>query len=570
MRVGLYARVSTEQQGIRGSIGSQLEALRAWAVQDAHAVVGEFTDDGYSGATLNRPGLDALRDGAEQGTLDAVLCLTPDRLARAYAYQVLVMDELQRHGVRVLFRDAPELVDDSEVRLLTQVQGVIAEYERAKIAERCRRGRLFRARAGEPVDAKVAYGYRRVARTATSPARLEVFEPEAEVVRRIFDDYVAGGHSMRRICWRLHEAGILSPTGRRVWTHPVITKVLHSTTYVGTLYANRYEYTPRSAGGRRRKRLRPPTEWITIPVPAIVTQDVFDAAQRITHVNWKFSPRRVAPGHGLLRGLVRCGHCNLSCTCTAVRNSSSGHLPHHYYICPRRDALRAGGEDRRCRAPSIRAAGLDDFVFEQVRDALLRPQVLLDAESALAARAPAPDDELVATQLGRLTRRLASAAAERGRLVDLFQAGLIPRGELDRRVRLVDERHRQLDAECSSLREQRHELARGHQLHDRVGRFADQVLGCLDHLDFDQRQRLLRLVIEDVRVTGATVEIRMRIPLDDPSDPGLAGPPTPSGRRPSGVSTNDGLRSLTAVEAPRATRSVAHTGPAERLHGWGA
>src|SRR5260370_16457945 len=127
--------VSTEQQEIRGSIGSQLEALRAWAALDAHEVVGEFTDDGYSGATLNRPGLDALRDGAEQGTVDAVLCLTPDRLARAYAYQVLVMDELQRHGVRVLFRDPPELPDDSELRLLTPLQRVIPEYDRAHIPQ---------------------------------------------------------------------------------------------------------------------------------------------------------------------------------------------------------------------------------------------------------------------------------------------------------------------------------------------------------------------------------------------------------------------------------------------------
>jgi site-specific DNA recombinase len=551
MRVGLYARVSTEQQEIRGSIGSQLEALRAWAAQDAHQVVGEFTDDGYSGATLNRPGLDALRDSAEQGIVDAVLCLTPDRLARAYAYQVLVMDELQRHGVRVLFRDAPELADDSEVRLLTQVQGVIAEYERAKIAERCRRGRLFRARAGEPVDAKVAYGYRRVARTATAPARLEVFEPEAEVVRRIFDDYVAGGHSMRRICWRLHEAGILSPAGKRVWTHPSITKILHNTTYVGILHANRHEHTPRSAGGRRRKRLRPEAEWIAIPVPAIVAQDVFDAAQRITHANWKLSPRRVAPGHWLLRGLVRCGHCNMSCTCAASRRST-GSPQYHYYICPRRDALRAGGEELRCRAPGIHGGRLDDFVFAQVREALLRPEVLLQAESALATRRPAPDDELIADQLGRLTRRLDAAGAERGRLVDLFQTGLIPRAELDRRVRLVDERSRQLEAERASLQAQRQELAHGQRLRARVGRFADQVLESLDGLDFEQRQRLMRLLIEEVRVTAATIEIRLRIPLDDPPDRGPGRQPTtPPSARPNRLSTNDGLRSLALVPGAR-------------------
>src|SRR5215831_8932681 len=176
MKVALYARVSSEAQEARGTIGSQLEVLRARVAAEGHELVAEFCDDGYSGARLNRPGLDALRDQAEAGAFDAVWCLSPDRLARAYAYQVLVLDELEQLGVRVLFSDAPALDDDPQARLLTQVQGVIAEYERCKIAERNRRGRLFRARAGEMVTWKAPYGYRRVPRDATGPARLEVFK----------------------------------------------------------------------------------------------------------------------------------------------------------------------------------------------------------------------------------------------------------------------------------------------------------------------------------------------------------------------------------------------------------
>jgi site-specific DNA recombinase len=130
MKVALYARVSSEAQEARGTIGSQLEVLRARVAAEGHELVAEFCDDGYSGARLNRPGLDALRDQAETGAFDVVWCLSPDRLARAYAYQVLVLDELEQFGVRVLFADAPALDDDPQARLLTQVQGVIAEYER--------------------------------------------------------------------------------------------------------------------------------------------------------------------------------------------------------------------------------------------------------------------------------------------------------------------------------------------------------------------------------------------------------------------------------------------------------
>jgi site-specific DNA recombinase len=140
MRVALYARVSTEAQQVRGTIAAQLDALRARAAGEGDQVVAEFCDEGYSGARLDRPGLDGLRDAAEAGVFEMVWCLSPDRLARAYAWQVLVLDELARLGVVVRFADAPALDDGPQARLLTQVQGVIAEYERAKIAERYRSG----------------------------------------------------------------------------------------------------------------------------------------------------------------------------------------------------------------------------------------------------------------------------------------------------------------------------------------------------------------------------------------------------------------------------------------------
>jgi site-specific DNA recombinase len=199
MRVALYARVSTESQHARGTIGSQLAVLRERVAGEGDEPVAEFCDDGHSGARLDRPGLDALRDAAEAGLIERVWCLSPDRLARVYAYQVIVLDELARHGVSVRFTDAPPIDDDPQAKLLTQVQGVIAEYERAKIAERYRRGKLFRSRSGEVLAWRTPYGYRRQPRDAHGPARLVVFEPEAAVVRRIFDDYAHGGHSLREI-----------------------------------------------------------------------------------------------------------------------------------------------------------------------------------------------------------------------------------------------------------------------------------------------------------------------------------------------------------------------------------
>src|ERR1700677_2582956 len=121
MRVAIYARVSTENQETRGTIGSQLATLRTRVAAAQDDLVGEFVDDGYSGARLDRPGLDALRDAAEAGSVEVVWCLSPDRLARSYAYQILILEELARYNVSVRFADAPPL-DDPQGRLLVQIQ----------------------------------------------------------------------------------------------------------------------------------------------------------------------------------------------------------------------------------------------------------------------------------------------------------------------------------------------------------------------------------------------------------------------------------------------------------------
>ena len=299
MKVALYARVSSEAQQARGTIGSQLELLRARVTAEGHELVAEFCDDGYSGARLDRPGLDALRDQAEAGAFDAIWCLSPDRLARAYAYQVLILDELEQFGVRVLFSDAPPLDDDPQARLLTQVQGVIAEYERAKISERNRRGRLFRARAGEIVTWKAPDGYRRVPRDATGPARLVVFEPEAAVVRRVYDDYVNGGLSIRHIMRALNTEQIPTPTGKAEWWHSTLCRILTNEAYVGRVYFNQTETIPTTTttnSARRRpttQRRRPRDEWIEIPCPPILDDAIFEAAQRVSRDNSKWSPRNL-------------------------------------------------------------------------------------------------------------------------------------------------------------------------------------------------------------------------------------------------------------------------------------
>jgi site-specific DNA recombinase len=298
MRVACYARVSTERQERQGTIASQLDALHRFARDQNHEVVSAYVcvDDGHSGSRLDRPGLDQLRDGAEAGAFEAVLILCPDRLARKYAYQVLILEELERWHVRVIFLEAPP-GDDPHARLLVQIQGAIAEYERMKITERYRRGKLFRARQGEVVSGQVPYGYRRIPRRDGVPAHLEIAEPEAQVVRQIFAWHVEERLSIRQITLRLTESAHPSATGRPHWGHSVVGRLLRKEAYIGTLYFNRHEVLDGEAptAGRRRPpkhrtRRRPTSEWIPISIPPLISEDLFRRSQAIHPDNSRFSP----------------------------------------------------------------------------------------------------------------------------------------------------------------------------------------------------------------------------------------------------------------------------------------
>ena len=171
---------------------------------------------------------------------------------------------------------------------------------------------------------------------------------------------------------------------------------------------------------------------MAIAVPVIIDEQTFAAASKTMLDNSKWSPRRAEPGQWMLKGLVRCGVCGVGTNAHKMRGRNGSW--HRYYYCRNHDPIRAGGADRRCKERNIRAEALDNYVFDRVRTALLHPDTLLSAERAIAARTPAPDDELLAAELTRLNRKITAADDERGRLADLYQAGLLALPEVQRRA----------------------------------------------------------------------------------------------------------------------------------------
>jgi site-specific DNA recombinase len=217
MKTGaIYARVSSDRQKEEKTIGSQIACLMEYAQDTGYTIplAWIFRDEGYSGSTLLRPGLEKLRDLSSECQLDTIFVYSADRLSRKYAYQVLLLEEFSRHGSEVLFIKSPQSSTPEE-ELLLQFQGMIAEYERALIAERSRRGKRYRAKSGTiNVLSGAPYGYRYIKKTETSNAYYEVIENEAEVVREVFRLYTEESMSIGAITRNLNEQSIPTRTGK--------------------------------------------------------------------------------------------------------------------------------------------------------------------------------------------------------------------------------------------------------------------------------------------------------------------------------------------------------------------
>ena len=367
----IYARVSSDRQKENHTIASQMAALVEYAETHGYLVPPEwrFQDEGCSGATLLRPGLEALRDLAAAGQIEAALIYSPDRLSRKYAYQVLLAEELARCGVELVFLKAPSGAT-AEDQLLVQFQGMIAEYERAQIAERCRRGKRYRALQGSiNVLSGAPYGYRYVKKSDTSAAYYEVIDSEAAVVRLVYEAYTRQGNSINAIARMLNEQHIRTRSGVSRWERSTVWAMLRNPAYKGRACFGKTEIRARqriTRPLRQRKGLsnrnssnheRPRQDWIEIPVPAFVSEETFALVQEQLEQNKRHSPRRtIAPS--LLQGMLVCERCGYALYRTSTQTSAR---KLYYYRCLGSDAYRHL-KGAVCDNPPVRQDKLDEVV----------------------------------------------------------------------------------------------------------------------------------------------------------------------------------------------------------------
>jgi len=538
LAVAFYARVSSEQQAQSHTIASQVAALRDHIAQ-AEEVLSpayEFIDQGYSGSTLIRPALERLRDAVAAGEIERVYVYSPDRLARKYAYQVMLLEEFQRAGVELIFLNRP-VSHSPEDELLLQMQGMIAEYERAQILERNRRGKRHKARQGiVNVLSGAPYGYRYVTRAEGGGiARYEIREDQAQVVRQLFDWVGRERLSLGEVQRRLTVAAIPTPRDKAWWDRSTIWGLLNNPAYRGQAAFGKTRtgaLRPRLRAQRNRSLQprrayssydQPAADWLPIPVPALVDDALFNAVQEQLAENRRRARQGQRGAKYLLQGLLVCAGCGYAYYGKSISPSArKGHSrTYAYYRCVGSDAYRFGGQ-RVCHNTQVRTDRLEPAVWQAVCQLLADPQRVAAEYQRRLEAVQAPPGEvqvaLVEQQIAKIRRGIA-------RLIDGYAEGYLDKAEAEPRIRRFKERLQSLEEQALQLRAQAQSQADLQLVIGRLEAFSAKVQGGLEQLDWHGRRELIRTLVKRVEVDRERIKVVFRV--EESSFPS-----TPAGNEP--------------------------------------
>ncbi len=432
------------------------------------------------------------------------------------------MEEFSGAGIEVCFLNHA-IGTTPEEELLLQRQGMISEYERAKIMERNRRGKLHRANRGSiNVLSNAPYGYRYIRKQLDGePAQYVINLPEASTVRQRFHWIGVDRLSIGEVCRRLGQAGIETKSGKRYWDRSVVWGMLQNPAYMGKAAFGKTKTRDLRSRVRPQKHSaeipkRPYSverttreSWIEIPVPAIIGEELFVAVQHQLEENRKRARQRRRGAAYLLQGLTVCGHCHYAYYGKKVSTSASkGKKPYAYYRCIGTDAYRFGGQ-RICNNPQVRTSRLDDLVWKEVVDVLQHPERLRkEYERRLDIAEQNEKEKYDTTTLERQKRQLEKG---KSRLIDSYAEGLIDKEDFEPKIGQLKIKLQQLEhqiEECKQHAVGQHERF---LVISRLEEFAATVNDRLDSIDFHTKREIIRALVKRVAIYKAEVIVVFRI-----------------------------------------------------------
>lgn len=506
----LYARVSTQRQENEKTIDSQIDEIRARVLADGNILSSEniFTDEGWSGDILERPNLDKLRDTLKTKSFEILYVYDLGRLSRNFLNQLILIEEIRKSEIELISLHDINPEND-EGFLARSVMGLFHDFERKKIAERFRRGRLYKAKLGKYMNLQPPYGYDYIRKTDDHDARLVINEEEADVVKKIFSWVANEKLTKRAVVKRLYEFGIPPKKRRRAtWTSGPIGRLLKNESYIGKSYYNKnYAVVPKSPKNtdhykrvvKSSRMLRPRSEWIEMKVPKILDEDIFDQVQEQIKSNKKFNIRNRKTKSLLPQKVF--------CICGRQRNIE-GVREHRYYRCT--DRIYRSPLPRQCFASGVEAYSLDERVWSRVlnlftNENLIKIQAKRWMQSQIEKNKHG-NDHVISFQ--KLIKKIEE---EEARYVQAYGSGVLNLDQLIEKTKDLKQRRKQMETQMNkSIEVKSNPVIDITQIHDLPKRFSDM----LQSLQFEEKQVFLRSVLDRVIVgDGRKVLVKGCIPL---------------------------------------------------------
>lgn len=513
--IAAYARVSTSNQENEGTIETQLSAVREFAQKNNYTIVQEYLDGGWSGDSIVRPALDQLRIDAKKKIWEAVLMYDPDRLARRYSYQELVMDELREGGIETLFVTIPS-PKNSEDKILYGVKGLFAEYERAKITERFRLGKIRKVREGHILTTEAPYGFTYIRKKDGKHGYYEINPEEAEVVRMIFSWVGNEGFTTRQVVRKLQDLGIRPKRSKRgVWNTSTLTTLLRHRAYIGEgHWGSSYAVVPEKPLKvqqykkikKTSRRMRPVEEWIAskIPVPVIVDRELFERVRAQLKTNFALCDRNKKNQY-LLAGKIKC-------TCGRTRGGEGPmHGKHLYYRC--NDRIYSFPLPRTCKERGINARIADKLVWDKISCLMSSPE-LLQVQLDRWMKTRQDKIKYSVTDSGIIEKEIKKLEAQEERYNKAYGAGLFTIEQLKEYTAPIKEQVLSLGIQLAKAKQQEN------QIYDvaapsvaEINNFTQDASKTLSELNFTAKRAIVMNVLDKIIGTQQKLDVYGYVPL---------------------------------------------------------
>lgn len=513
LNAALYARVSTGRQENEQTIESQLDEVKRRIVDDGNTLLPQnvFIDDGWSGELIARPSLDKLRDVAREDGFEVLYVYDRGRLSRTFAHQELIIEELTDRGIKFISLHDVQ-ADTPEGRVMQAMQGVFHEYERVKIAERMRRGKLYKAKNGTIVNGEPLYGYKFTRSSPNGSKVCEINEDEAKAVKLIWNWFGNDRLSVNQIIKKLYDLKIY-PRKRKsdFWTKGPIVRILKCETYVtGKAYYNKSESVVAKNPIKDSKykkikktsrRVRDREDWISFDVPKIINDSsLYEKIQGILEFNQRYAHKKKKYNY-LLSGLIYCG-------CGSRRSGDgSSKYGHFYYRCTER--IRSNPYPSRCTSSGVNVAVLDTLVWRELKKRLFSyPMMKKYAEKWLKSFSMVNSETMLEKQ--RLTEMILKTKEEEERYSKAYGAGTIDFEQFKKLMKDTKRRGESLQKQLEDLAHKSEEITSNIGVDELV----DEVKKVVEEIDFNDKFKAIRDIIDKIIVSERSgVEVWAHLPL---------------------------------------------------------